>query len=195
VAAVDFAVDTMPGRLARWLRILGHDVAYGPHLHGRGLVACARRERRMIVTRDTRLVRDPELPPHVFVTSDHFREQLREVAAAVPLAADAAFTRCVECNRPLADVARDAVRERVRPTCSRRSTASGAVRPAIASIGRRPITRACAGWPRSARRVAGGAHERRSRRSDRRCAPCGRDVLAHLWLDDVDEGAVRLRPL
>jgi uncharacterized protein with PIN domain len=115
VAAVDFAVDTMLGRLARWLRILGHDVAYGPHLHGRGLVACARRERRMIVTRDTRLVRDPELPPHVFVTSDHFREQLREVAAAVPLAAGAAFSRCVECNRPLADVARDAVRERVPP--------------------------------------------------------------------------------
>jgi uncharacterized protein with PIN domain len=69
----------------------------------------------MIVTRDTRLVRDPELPPHVFVTSDHFREQLREVAAAVPLAAGAAFSRCVECNRPLADVARDAVRERVPP--------------------------------------------------------------------------------
>jgi uncharacterized protein with PIN domain len=69
----------------------------------------------MIVTRDTRLVRDPELPPHVFVTSDHFREQLREVAAAVPLVADAAFSRCVECNRPLADVARDDVRERVPP--------------------------------------------------------------------------------
>jgi hypothetical protein len=105
----------MLGRLARWLRIVGCDVAWGPHLRRRELVACARREGRTIVTRDTRLVRDPNLPPHVFVTSDHFREQLRQVAAAVPLPRDAAFTRCVECNEPLAPIARDAVAGRVPP--------------------------------------------------------------------------------
>ena len=112
---VAFAVDSMLGRLARWLRILGHDAAYGPHLHGRGLVACARRDGRTIVTRDTQLVRDPNLPPHVFVASDRFRDQLREVAAAVPLVRGASFTRCVECNAALAGVAREAVRERVPP--------------------------------------------------------------------------------
>jgi len=110
-----FAVDIMLGRLARWLRIAGCDVAYGPHLHGRGLVACARREGRTIVTRDTRLVRERNLPPHVFVRSDHFREQLREVSAAVALPRGAAFTRCVECNAPLAEVERAAVAERVPP--------------------------------------------------------------------------------
>jgi uncharacterized protein len=67
------------------------------------------------VTRDTTLVREKHLPPYVFVTSDHFREQLRQVAAAVPLARGAAFTRCVECNEPLTAVARDAVRDRVPP--------------------------------------------------------------------------------
>src|SRR5205823_5560333 len=35
-----FAVDWMLGRLARWLRILGHDVAYGRHLRDRTLVDC-----------------------------------------------------------------------------------------------------------------------------------------------------------
>jgi uncharacterized protein with PIN domain len=110
-----FAVDRMLGRLARWLRILGHDVAYGPHLRGRTLAACARREERLLLTRDTRLVRDPDLPPHLFVTSDHFREQLREVAAAVPLAAGPFLTRCLGCNRPLDEVARESVRERVPP--------------------------------------------------------------------------------
>jgi uncharacterized protein with PIN domain len=114
-APVSFAVDTMLGRLARWLRILGHDVAYGPHLHGAGLVACARREGRLILTRDTQLVRDPHLPPHVFVTSDRFRDQLGELASVVPLARGAAFTRCVECNADLAPVAREDVRGRVPP--------------------------------------------------------------------------------
>lgn len=113
--AVRFAVDTMLGRLARWLRVLGHDVAYGPDLHGAGLVACARREGRTILTRDTRLVRARNLPPYVFVTSDHFREQLRQVAAAVPLERAGAFSRCLDCNRPLVRLDREAARTRVPP--------------------------------------------------------------------------------
>jgi uncharacterized protein with PIN domain len=67
------------------------------------------------VTRDTAVVRERHLPPLVFVTSDHFREQLRQVGAAVSLARGGAFTRCVECNDPLVTIAREAVRERVPP--------------------------------------------------------------------------------
>jgi uncharacterized protein len=108
-----FAVDRMLGRLARWLRVLGHDVAYGSHLGGRTLVACARREHRLLLTRDTRLLRDPDLPAHLFVASDDFRAQLRQVAAAVPLAAGAPFARCLDCNTLLTDVPRDDARARV----------------------------------------------------------------------------------
>jgi len=110
-----FAADRMLGRLARWLRILGHDVAYGPHLGGRTLVRCARQEGRLILTRDTRLRRDPHLPPHVFVTSDHFREQLRQVAAAVPLGGAPLLGRCLDCNRVLAEVPREGAEGRVPP--------------------------------------------------------------------------------
>ena len=109
-----FAVDKMLGRLARWLRILGHDVAYGPHLSGRTLVDRARRERRLLLTRDTRLLRDPDLPPHIFVASDHFREQLRQVADAVPLGG-AFLHRCLDCNRVLEPVTREAVAAHVPP--------------------------------------------------------------------------------
>jgi uncharacterized protein len=113
-ALAGFAVDKMLGRLARWLRILGHDVAYGPHLSGRTLVDRARREHRLLLTRDTRLLRDPQLPPHLFITSDHFRDQLRQVAASVPLGAGF-LGRCLDCNRPLEPVAREAVAATVPP--------------------------------------------------------------------------------
>jgi len=114
---VTFAVDWMLGRLARWLRVLGHDVAWGPHLRRRTLVACARSEGRLLVTRDTRLLRDPQLPSHVFITHDRFRDQLRELAAQVPLTVSAAvpFTRCLDCNRALEAVPRDAAAGRVPP--------------------------------------------------------------------------------
>jgi len=108
-----FVADRMLGRLARWLRILGHDVAYGPHLGGRTAATCARQERRLLLTRDTRLCRDPELPPHLFVHSDHFREQLREVAAVVPLLGATPLCRCLDCNRPLVEVSPADARARV----------------------------------------------------------------------------------
>src|SRR5262245_11900953 len=109
-----FAVDKMLGRLARWLRILGHDVAYGPHLSGRTLAERARREHRLLLTRDTHLLRDPHLPPHLFITSDHFRTQLQQVATAMPLGAGF-LHRCLECNSPLDTVPRAAVEDTVPP--------------------------------------------------------------------------------
>ena len=137
-----FAVDKMLGRLARWLRILGHDVAYGPHLSGRTLVDCARRERRLLLTRDTRLLRDPDLPPHIFVASDHFREQLRQVADAVPLGG-AFLHRCLDCNRALETARARRWRRTCRPTCSPRRSTSSAARIAGASTGRPPTAATC----------------------------------------------------
>ncbi len=108
-----FAVDAMLGRLARWLRVLGHDAAYGPHLRRHALLECARREGRLLLTRDTRLVRERNLPPYLFVTSDHFREQLQQVAATVPLLRATPLRRCLECNRPLEAIARERAEGRV----------------------------------------------------------------------------------
>ncbi len=119
--AVRFAADRMLGRLARWLRVLGHDVAYGQHLGGRTLVRCARDEGRVLLTRDTRLRRDRQLPPHVFITSDHFREQLRQVAGAVPLGGAPLLRRCLDCNRALDEVPRERVEGRVPPFVHQRT--------------------------------------------------------------------------
>src|SRR5689334_14749163 len=113
-AAQRFAVDRMLGRHARWLRILGHDVSYGPRLGGRALLAHARREGRMVLTRDTRLCA-AATGPHLVLVSDDFRAQLREVAAAVPLGPARRFARCLECNCPLEDVTRAAAEHRVPP--------------------------------------------------------------------------------
>jgi uncharacterized protein with PIN domain len=110
-----FVVDRMLGRLARWLRVLGHDVAYGAHLGGRTAVGCARRDGRVLLTRDTRLLRDPHLPPHLFITSDRFRDQLREVAGHFALGTGDRFRRCLECNQLLEEVSREQARDRVPP--------------------------------------------------------------------------------
>lgn len=115
-ATPKFAADAMLGRLAKWLRLLGFDTAYAPDLPDAALLARARREGRILLTRDTRLLRRRNLPPHVFVRDDDFRAQLRQVIGACGLEAGGGFlTRCAACNRELRPADRSAVRERVPP--------------------------------------------------------------------------------
>jgi len=108
-----FAVDKMLGRLAKWLRIIGQDAAYGPHLSGYGLIHSARREGRLILTRDRTLVKK-NLPAVLLIQSDRFREQLKQVIEAFQLdPLKNAFTRCTECNAPLQPVGKESVQEKV----------------------------------------------------------------------------------
>lgn len=101
-----FAVDRMLGRLARWLRVLGFDVAYRKELPGDRLLTLAAREDRIVVTRDGRL-RDPRGRARVIrITSERFRDQLRELDRVLPLGGVAARPqRCVECNEAVLPVA------------------------------------------------------------------------------------------
>ena len=52
-----FIADAMLGKLARWMRVLGCDVEYFPSIGDRELVELAARSGRLILTRDTLLVR------------------------------------------------------------------------------------------------------------------------------------------
>jgi uncharacterized protein with PIN domain len=109
-----FLVDRMLGKLARWLRILGYDTAYLPQLSPEGIMREGRRQGRLILTRDTRLLRRKDAPPFVFVHGDRFREQLHQVVDTLHLdPLRALFTRCVECNRTLEEVAKDKLHDRV----------------------------------------------------------------------------------
>ena len=96
-----FAADRMLGKLTKWLRVIGQDVSYGRHLSGHGLVRAARQENRIILTRDRglRRIHTPEL---VFIASNDFREQLRQVVQEFRLSwRSDLLKRCLACNRLL----------------------------------------------------------------------------------------------
>ncbi|MGC8936370.1 MAG: DUF5615 family PIN-like protein, partial [Candidatus Methanomethylicaceae archaeon] len=50
-----FVADAMLGRLARWLRLLGYDTAYDQTLDDEKLIEIAKRENRILLTRDGKL--------------------------------------------------------------------------------------------------------------------------------------------
>jgi len=106
-----FAVDRTLGRLAVWLRLIGYDATCMPHLTPQALIRHARRDGRTIVTRNRRLLRrEHNPPPMLFIESDYFRDQLRQVVTTFhldPLAH--LFTRCSRCNEPIVSISKERV--------------------------------------------------------------------------------------
>lgn len=91
----------MLGKLARWLRFLGHDVAYVKDLGDSGILAAARAEGRFLLTRDVELAeRAARDPGSLLLRAMDPRAQLQEVVQALGLAADREqfLSRCSVCN-------------------------------------------------------------------------------------------------
>ncbi len=110
-----FLCDAMLGRLCKWLRLLGNDCRYAD-LPDDELVALARAEGRVLLTRDTGLVRRGDVGPHLFIRHDHVEEQIKQVAEAfgIDIAAGVG-TRCLRCNALLEALTREAAAGRVPP--------------------------------------------------------------------------------
>ena len=109
-----FLADRMVGKLARWLRLLGYDTIYWPQLSPDGVIREARRQQRIILTRDTRIRRRKDAPQLIFLEQDRFREQLKQVVSELQLnPVLQLFTRCSECNTLPQAIVKEDVRERV----------------------------------------------------------------------------------
>ena len=116
---VRFLADAMVGRLGRWLRILGYDVntfkrgAKQAKRSADKLLDEARAEKRLILTRDTYLLKRKSLPPHLYLQDDRLDDQLRQVFKDLHLKPEATLNRCLDCNLPLGDISKEKVKDRV----------------------------------------------------------------------------------
>lgn len=116
-----FVADAMLGGLARWLRVLGLDVAYDPGLDDAALVDLAVDERRVILTRDRRLVLRRRASNHLLIRSVTVDEQVAQVLDELDLrpVPDGLFSRCLRCNTPLETVAPEEAARRIPPYVAR----------------------------------------------------------------------------
>jgi len=100
VAPPRFLADEMVGRLARYLRFAGCDTLYARGLTDEEIVDLARREYRIVLTRDRALADRAERC--VLLRSPTLAEQWKAVRAACPeVPAGVDFVRCTECNGEL----------------------------------------------------------------------------------------------
>lgn len=112
-----FVVDGMLGGLARWLRMLGHDVFYDPKSTDNALLVLAERDGSALLTRDEELHRRASARkiPALLVAGLKEEDRLAEVGRkfSIVLAIDMAMTRCPECGSHLLKVSKAEVVGRV----------------------------------------------------------------------------------
>jgi uncharacterized protein with PIN domain len=111
-AAPRFLVDGTAGKLARWLRVLGFDVAYTGECEAAAVARVARQSGRTVLTRSSE-VAGRLGGSSILLKSEHLRGQLEQVVESVGRDACRPFSRCNICNRKLERVEKETVRGRV----------------------------------------------------------------------------------
>jgi uncharacterized protein with PIN domain len=113
--------DAMLGALARWLRVLGLDVAYDPALDDPELVERAVAEGRVILTRDRRLVQRRLARNHLLIRSEVVEEQVRQVLEDLGIRPDPGrlLGRCLRCNAATEPIPAEDARAVVPPWVAR----------------------------------------------------------------------------
>lgn len=104
------------GRLARWLRLMGHDASTGAAAPLAALYQRAVNEARVVVTRNGR-VQGGRLVRVIHLASQHLADQLRQVSQELSLALEPSrtFSRCDICNVELERIEKADVKGRVPP--------------------------------------------------------------------------------
>ena len=97
-----FIADGMLGKLTRWLRMLGQDVQYSNKLDDAELIVMAKKERRILLTRDVELYQRAVARgiDAFYIEGQTEAAKLAELAKRfdVPLEIDLKRSRCPRCN-------------------------------------------------------------------------------------------------
>ncbi|MGB9713418.1 MAG: Mut7-C RNAse domain-containing protein [Candidatus Bathyarchaeales archaeon] len=112
-----FIADGMLGKLTRWLRMLGHNVKYSNKLDDAQLIAIAKKERRILLTRDLELYQQATAKgvDTFYLNGVTEEERLAELAKRfnIKLDIDMTTSRCPKCNAKVKPVSKDKVRDKV----------------------------------------------------------------------------------
>jgi uncharacterized protein with PIN domain len=117
-----FIVDCMLGKLAKWLKILGFDALFFNKIEDDDLLSKARKERRILLTRDTGLIEKAKDVETLFLESEEWRDQVKQVLDKFSLWERVnPHTRCIDCNVKLKDLPKKNAKNLVTPFVYKRA--------------------------------------------------------------------------
>ena len=115
--ALKFVVDGMLGKLARWLRMMGHNVKYSNTMEDSQLLALTKNEHRALLTRDFELYQRAIVKGFnvFYVEGGTEEERLAELARryGIRFDIDMTISRCPKCNATVKQILKENAKGRV----------------------------------------------------------------------------------
>lgn len=111
-----FVLDTHLGRLAAYLRLLGFDTLYRNDYDDPALAEISANEKRILLTRDIKLLMRKQITHGYFVRETQPQQQLLEIISRFDLSNSInPFARCLHCNGEIHSVAKEKIIHRLMP--------------------------------------------------------------------------------
>ena len=112
-----FIADGMLGKLTRWLRMLGHNIKYSNKLDDAQLIAIAKKERRILLTRDLELYQQAVAKGvnAFYLEGKTETERLAQLSQRfkIKLDIDMKTSRCPKCNTHVKPTTKEKVADKV----------------------------------------------------------------------------------
>lgn len=114
-----FIADIMLGKLARYLRMAGNDVMYINNIKDDQILEIAKKEERIILTRDRLMLQRKECKNKtirsLLIKDDKLIAQLQQVRQEFLLDLIPGMIRCVECNSLLEEAVKENIKNMIPP--------------------------------------------------------------------------------
>jgi uncharacterized protein len=114
-----FIADVMVGKLARYLRMAGHDVLYENDATDDMIIKIASKTGRIVLTRDSLMLTRRDFKngaiKYLHIKDDNLKNQLEQVKSELKISLEPNLIRCIECNQKLVKVNKEDLKDKIPP--------------------------------------------------------------------------------
>lgn len=109
----------MVGKLAKYLRMAGHDVIYINTASDDEIIKIASDTDRMVLTRDSLMLARKEFKngtlKNLYIKDEKLKNQLEQIKSDLKISLEPNLIRCVECNQLLITVEKEDIKNKIPP--------------------------------------------------------------------------------
>ncbi len=109
----------MVGKLAKYLRMAGHDVVYINTASDDEIIKIAGETGRIVLTRDSLMLTRKEFKngtiKYLYIRDEKLKNQLEQIKSDLKISLEPNLIRCIECNHKLIEMEKEEIKSKIPP--------------------------------------------------------------------------------